>query len=83
MPEMILAIVLMITIYLPALHELFNVFDYVTAITNIFNNIFKIKHLMVYVSILEFISLAAVLTIDIINKIQLKKASATETKKVI
>ena len=82
-PEMLFAIILIITLFLPALHELFNVFDYVTAITNIFNTIFKIDNLMVIISVLEFVGLAAVLAIEIIHKVQLKSSTTTETKKVI
>ena len=82
-PEMIFGFVLMLTLFLPALHELFNVFDYVKAISNIFNNLFKIKNLMIYLSILEFIGIVTILTIEIIHKVQLKNVSKTETKKVI
>jgi len=82
-PEMLFGIVLMIVLFLPALHELFNVFDYVKAISNIFNNIFKIKNLMNYLSIIEFIGIISLLVIEIIHKVQLKKVVTTETKKVI
>ena len=78
--EKIFAIILMLVLFLPALYELFNVFDYVKAVTNIFNSIFKIKNLMIYLSILEFIGIGALLIIEIKNKINLKNVSKAEKK---
>ena len=83
-PEKLFGIILMLTLFLPAFHELFNVFDYVAFVSNLFNNIFKIDNLMIYLSILEFIGLIALITIEILHRTQLKQvASSDDTKKVI
>ena len=84
LPETLFAVILMLVIFLPACHELFNVFDYVAFISNIFNKIFEVDNIMVYLSILEFIGLAALITIEIIHKTELKQVTnSAETKKVI
>ena len=83
-PETLFAIVLILSIFLPALHELFNIFDYVAFVTNMFNNIFKIDNLMVILSLLEFAGLITLIAIEIVHRVQLKQASnSSETKKVI
>ena len=81
--EIIFAVILVTAIFLPAFHELFNIFDEVTFLTNIVNGIFKINNIMLYISILEFIGLVALIAIEIKHRIELKQASSTDTKKVI
>ena len=81
--EKIVVIIFGLVIYLPTLHGLFNTFNYVKFITDIFNNIMDIKYIMEILSIMQIIGVISLIVIAIINRYKLTKGDENETKKAI
>lgn len=72
--EIIFTIILTTTAFLPAIHELVDIFNYLTGVTEFFDNIFKIKNLMIYLSLLEIVGVIGLITIEIMNRFKINKA---------
>lgn len=80
--EKLFSILLVLTVLIPGLHYIFNLYTGIPAITDFFNNLFKTENLMLIITIIEIIGVVALIVFEIINSVRVRKMK-NSTKKVI